>query len=334
MRPYHLAFLGLVLAAPARRPTKPVALDAWSVIFDRPATGKYEDMAFPDAKHGWLITARGDILHSTDGGLTWMSQMEGMRALRSIDMIDAKRGFAGTLEGRLFATIDGGAQWQEITTTLPSPARGFCGMTHVGNRMHIVGRYRGNVTDYFYSPDAGKTWEYQDLSSMAQGLVDIMFVDEKTGFIGGMSRNGEPGKGPAIILKTTDGGKHWRPVFEHAGGRGFAWKLWPISKKMIYASLQSEDGVYRIAKTTDAGEHWDTLTVATDRPKGPAVQGIGFIDEKTGWVGGFFQGMYGTTDGGKTWTFLNVPTAVVNRFEHVGKTLITAGSRGVYRFDG
>jgi photosystem II stability/assembly factor-like uncharacterized protein len=200
----------------------------------------------------------------------------------------------------------------------------------------VVGRYNLGAADYFYSPDEGKTWEAQDLLGVADGLVNVTFLNEKIGFIGGMGKSksgGQIGTGPAIILKTTDGGKNWHVVFEHAGGRGYAWKLFPIDSKLIYAGLQSQDGVYRVAKTTDGGEHWDTLTVATGRPMGPAIQGIGFIDANTGWVGGFFVGMYQTTDGGKTWTFVPVRDGIINRFAKVGNSLFTAGSRGVLRYD-
>jgi photosystem II stability/assembly factor-like uncharacterized protein len=318
------------------RPASPaLAVDAWTLVYPRPATGKYEDFAFPNDHDGWLVTARGDILHTTDGGVHWVSQASGLSGLRSIDFYDEKHGFAGSLQGRLYATTDGGATWNDITNTLPASAKGFCGMTHVGRQVHIVGRYNLGATDYFYSRDGGKTWQHSDLNAMAQGLVDVMFLDQNTGFIGGMAKSGPPGAGPAVILKTTDGGKHWHPVFEPAGGRGFVWKLFPINKKLIYASLQSQDGVERIAKTTDSGEHWDTLTVATGQPHSPGLQGIGFLDENVGFVGGFHRTLYATTDGGKTWAEVStIDLGLVNRFERVGKTLITAGAKGVYRFDG
>ena len=316
-------------------PSPAVTLDSWTLIYPRPATGKYEDFAFPNDHDGWLVTARGDILHTRDGGTNWETQAGNMPGLRSIDFLDEKHGYAGSLMGKLYETTDGGATWKDITSTLPGSPKGFCGMTHVGKQVHIVGRYNLGHADYFFSPDGGKTWQHTNLRDMAQGLVDVMFLNKDIGFIGGMGKSAAEGQSPAVILKTTDGGKHWHPVFEHAGGRGFVWKLFPISKKLIYASLQSQDGVYRIAKTTDQGEHWDTLTVATGRPQGPGLQAIGFLDEKVGFVGGFHRTVYATTDGGKTWDEVKtIDLGLVNRFERVGKTLITAGAKGVYRFDG
>jgi photosystem II stability/assembly factor-like uncharacterized protein len=318
----------------ARPYTPAISVDAWTLIYPRPATGKYEDFAWVSEREGWLVTARGDVLHTTDAGVSWETQGSRMLGLRSIDFLDAKHGYTGSLNGKLYETKDGGVTWTDITSTLPAPAKGFCGMTHVGQQVHIVGRYNMGAADYFYSPDAGKTWEHTSLRNMAQGLVDVMFLNKDVGFIGGMGTSAADGESAAVILKTTDGGRHWHPVFEHAGGRGYVWKLFPVSKKLIYASLQSQDGVYRIAKTTDQGEHWDTLTVATGRPKGPGIQGIGFIDEKIGFVGGFHQTLHVTLDGGRTWSQVAVDLGLVNRFERVGKTLITAGAKGVYRFDG
>ena len=280
------------------------------------------------------MSARGDILHTADAGKTWSTQATDLRGLRSIDFLDAKRGFAGTLTGRLYATTDGGARWNDVTAMLPAAAQGFCGITHVGSEVHIVGRYVGGAADYFFSPDAGKVWRHADLGDFAQGLVDIAFLDRDVGLIGGMGKSRTPAQGPPVILKTTDGGRRWRIVYQHDGGRGFAWKLFPVSRSLIYAALQSHDGVHRIAKSTDGGDTWTTITVASGSADHLWVQAIGFVDEKIGFVAGFFQGMWGTTDGGETWTKVPVPHGTFNRIERVGKTLVTAGSGGVLRFDG
>lgn len=327
---------GVLRASHLHKAPLDVALDpnSWTLVLNRPGNGKYEDFAFPDTANGWLVSAAGFIMHTADGGVTWNEQAQGMRGLRSIDFLDSKRGFAGTLTGKLYATNDGGVTWNDIAATLPHTAIGFCGITHIGNQVHVVGRYNGGATDYFFSPDAGKTWRYTNLNELAQGLVDVRFIDKNTGFIGGMGRSAQPGQSSAVILKTTDGGKRWRQVFEHAGGRGFAWKLFPITSKLIYAGLQSQDGIYRVAKSTDGGDHWDTLTVATGKQPGPGVQGIGFMDANVGFVGGFFSGMWATTDGGKTWTEVPLKDALINRFEKVGHTLFTAGTKGVLRYNG
>ena len=166
---------------------------------------------------------------------------------------------------------------------------------------------------------------------MAQGLVDVAFLSPEVGLIGGMSRSPLAGQGDAIILKTDDGGQHWRIVFRGRHARGFAWKIFPMSSGLVFAALQSEDGLYEIAKSTDGGDRWETHTVSSDNPAKVGLQGVGFLDENTGWVGGFFDGMYATRDGGIHWEFVNIPGGRINRFERTGNTLITASSSGVLR---
>jgi photosystem II stability/assembly factor-like uncharacterized protein len=225
--------------------------------------------------------------------------------------------------------------WYDIAGSLPKYPIGICGITHLGNHVYAVGRYV-EATDFYSSADAGTTWKYQNLNAFASGLVDVLFLDESTGFISGMGPTNVEGQGPPIILKTTDGGQTWRTVFSQDIGQGWAWKMFPVSPTLIYASIESSDGVYRVLKSVDAGETWTVKIVATGQPLGAThgLQGIGFLDASTGWVGGFLTGMYKTTDGGDTWSFVNETSNLVNKFRRAGTTLITAGTKGVMRFDG
>ena len=142
----------------------------------------------------------------------------------------------------------------------------------------------------------------------------MSFLNESVGLIGGMSHTGPVGGGPAIILKTTDGGRDWRTVFTHDGGRGFAWKIFPVTPKLIYVALQSQDGIYRVAKSTDAGDNRDVQIVATGRLPGPAVQGIGFLDDRSGWWVGSSRAWTGPRRR-STWTPVPMSDRTINRFE-------------------
>jgi photosystem II stability/assembly factor-like uncharacterized protein len=308
-------------------------LGSWTLVLDRPLSSKYEGMAFPDSLHGWVVSDRGDIVATADGGATWTQQATGLGLLRSLDFLDSTHGFAGTLQGQLYRTNDAGATWTNIAASLPIAPIGFCGVTHVGNHVHVVGRYVG-ATSYYRSLDGGDTWQYRSLATLMSGLVDVSFIDSLTGFIGGTGISTGGGQGPATLLKTTDGGDSWRIVFTNDGGPGWAWKIFPVSASVIYVSLESLDGVYRVIKSTDGGESWDMLIVATGQPLGGAggLQGIGFLDANVGWVGGFFTGMYATTNGGLSWTPIPVTSANINRYRRAGNTLFTAGTKGVLRY--
>lgn len=301
-------------------------------MLDRPITGKYEGMSFPDATHGWVISEQGDILATVNAGVSWTVQGSSMGHLRSLDFVDINRGFAGTLAGVMYRTVDGGTTWNNITASFPVAPIGFCGITHVGNRVHVVGRYQG-AADYYSSPDGGSTWQFKSLGVHAQGLVDVVFLTEQVGFIGGRAR-AEAG-GSAIIMKTTDGGTTWNPIFTGNYGTGWAWKIYPVSASVIYVALASTDGTYRVGKSIDGGDSWSVQVVVSNQPAAPrsGLQGIGFLDENVGWVGGFFGGMFATTNGGFTWHPVPVGSENINRYRKVGSTLFTAGTQGILRYD-
>ena len=119
-------------------------------------------------------------------------------------------------------------------------------------------------------------------------ILDIHFLDSATGFIAGASEADED-KAHARILKTEDGGKSWRAVFDSDRAGDNNWKLTFPSSRVGYATIisyQAPDDEARgyVVKTEDGGGHWRRLTVTRDRDWVP--YGINFIDEQSGWVGG------------------------------------------------
>src|SRR5256885_1785428 len=93
LRPVALTALCVVIGA-APGPVQPSG--EWTLVYAHPAVGKYEDLSFPDAKHGWVASASGSILMTSDGGATWSVQTTGLQRLRSIHFLDVKHGFAGS----------------------------------------------------------------------------------------------------------------------------------------------------------------------------------------------------------------------------------------------
>lgn len=319
--------LGVLILAPR----DPAPAPQWELALRRPVPNKYEDLSFPTARDGWVVSAGGEVLHTDDGGQSWSVQATRLGHLRSLTMVDPHRGFVGTLNGTLYRTVDGGTSWDDVTSALPVTPGGFCGMASLGQDVHLVGRFVGGVTDYYSSRDSGETWAHQDLSPLAQGLVDVVFVDPSVGFIGGMAPSEVPSTGPPLILKTEDGGATWRVVFEPDLGRGFAWKIFPASATTLYAALQTEDGTLRVANSSDAGDHWHIQILAEDRRPAPALQAVGFLDEQHGWAGGYFRGMFVTSDGGASWAREASPDVAINRYVRAGPGLVTASRRGMLR---
>src|SRR5690606_39135143 len=72
--------------------------------------------------------------------------------------------------------------------------------------------------------------------------------------------------------------------------------------------------------------------VKTKNRNGPGVtQGKGFITPLKGWVGGYYDGLFETLDGGITWDTLNFGRTF-NRFFVLDSNHVYAAGRSVYRY--
>jgi photosystem II stability/assembly factor-like uncharacterized protein len=118
-------------------------------------------------------------------------------------------------------------------------------------------------------------------------------------------------KSNALILKTSDGGKTWKKVYQSNRPFEGTWKASFPTKDVGYVTIQSYNPdpnvkQQRIAKTTDGGKTWNEINLVEDA--GAREFGIGFIDENHGFVGTMNSG-YETKDGGLTWTPINLGMA-------------------------
>jgi len=75
-------------------------------------------VAFPSARRGWAVGAKGTILATTDGGKSWVAQRSGLtdKALRRVIFSDPTHGWVVVDKWGLLATEDGGDTW---TVVLP-----------------------------------------------------------------------------------------------------------------------------------------------------------------------------------------------------------------------
>jgi photosystem II stability/assembly factor-like uncharacterized protein/predicted esterase len=67
----------------------------------------------------WVVGERGEILHSSDDGLTWEKQIgPGREDLYAVDFHDDHTGLAVGLHGAALSTHDGGRSWVDVSTGL------------------------------------------------------------------------------------------------------------------------------------------------------------------------------------------------------------------------
>jgi len=268
---------------------------------------RFDDVFFLNDNLGWAVNgyfAKG--YKTTDGGLNWTEQVSqadlgGSFYFRNIEFLDANIGFIGTINNSFFKTTDGGNTWARVDNAniLPSYPQAICGIDAVQgtSTVYACGAYFSPAY-IIKSTDSGLTWTNTDMSAYANTLVEVKFVDENLGYAAGSSSLG------ANVLKTTDGGLTWTEIYNSNIPGEYIWKLQFVENNpnVIYGSLYATgSNPGKLIKSFDAGTNWTVL----DAPE-TSVQAVGFISQTRGWMGGHNTGFYETTNGGNTWTNLNI----------------------------
>ena len=354
-----IALVGVVVAAASDAPAAETKFaqpsrEIWQKLPTEPYTlnNKQDAIAFADAETGWYGSGTGRVFRTTDAGAHWTEiWSQPGTYVRTLEFADRNIGFLGNIgadyydqitdKQPLYMTVDGGVHWSPVTAVQGPPLKGVCAIDvlRIGGKLVAIraGGRVGGPAAMMESFDGGTTWRSRDMSDVAGMILDIHFIDEKTGFIASGSV-GDESKAHARILKTTNGGETWRIVFESRRANDNNWKLAFPSAKIGYATIMSyaapdDEARGYVAKTEDGGEHWQRLNVTRDQ--GWVPYGINFVNETHGWVGGSTGG-YSTTDGGQTWHPVEMGLST-NKIRFVrradGGTSAFAIGQDLYRLD-
>jgi photosystem II stability/assembly factor-like uncharacterized protein len=316
----------LLLPSAARAQTTPAPnRGGWQMLTTEAYPGKQDDISFISPDIGWYGNGAGNLYRTIDGGTSWAKVAERPGTfIRALGFVDERTGFIGNVgtdyypgvtdRQPLYRTDDGGVTWTPIAAEGLERVAGICGIDILpvsrvfqGERrpshiIHAAGRVGGPAM-ILRSLDGGATWTVQDLSAQAGMILDIKFLDARNGFICAAT-NSDLEQAEALILRTIDGGRTWAQAYKSGRRMENVWKMsWP-SARVGYATVQSYDPAPTntrrvIIKTTDGGRRWRELPLVD--LAGTQEFGIGFVDERRGWVGTRERG-YETRDGGATWT--------------------------------
>lgn len=184
---------------------------------------------FVDAQQGWAVGHLGVILHSRDGGLSWVKQLDGLqlpelyaRAAQglgaqaqaqaaqlaadgpdkpwlALSFQDARRGLVVGAYNLALATEDGGAHWQPLSAHLPNPrSLHLYGLARQGETVLLAGE-QGLL---LRSEDGGQ--HFAPLASPYRGSwFGVQALREGEFLLHGLR---------GTVQVSHDRGSHWQPL--------------------------------------------------------------------------------------------------------------------------
>jgi hypothetical protein len=331
---------------------------AWYQMANSPGPNniRHDDIYFTDPTNGWA-SQNNNIYRTTNGGYTWTTNLVlAGTHFRSVGFATPLIGFAGNLgvgsydggvnnTNVLYRTVDGGVTWSNVPGFAEAGMKGLC-VIDVLDSQHIYGAGRVRGPAYFIkSTDGGNTWSIVSLTAagVMNGIMDVHFSDPTNGWVVGMDTNqfaSPPYYGR--IARTTDGGNTWTAVVTTSISNSYFWKMsWP-SSNIGYVALQQNATFNNVVfyKTTNGGASWfsNSIPLSTIGLGTSAfyLQGLGFVSETEGWVGGasgiaFSNSFLHTVDGGATWSLAGFDdTYFINRIRFLSPSLGIASGANLY----
>ena len=286
----------------------------------------------------WICNVSGEIWKSTDAGENWtLTCYQEGTSFRCLTFVDELHGWVGNLgpgswvgsttdTNPLYQTVDGGETWTPVPLSsiqgeIPD---GICGIHAVDrNTIFGAGRYAGG-SYVVKSTDGGVTWESFNLSSDFWTFVDVHFETPLKGYITGGNQQGQ-----ASLIYTEDGGETWTTKITNYSSH--YWKMGFASDTFGYGVCSGGNDDDKWICTYDGGETWSERTF----PDGFHANGIGFLNEDVGWIGGYPAETLQTVDGGESWQPIQIDSVygdVINRFVKVSEDVVYAVGNRVYKY--
>ncbi len=308
---------------------------------------KHDDIYFRDDTTGWLVTRSGQIFHTSDGGITWLEQLNDSTAyFRCIGFSDDMNGVAGnlkadTLGNVLYRTENKGLTWNVVDSSAISGdiPKGICGIYVVdSSTVYACGRVFGPAF-FIRSFNGGNTWESFNMSDSVGMLIDLYFWDVDHGImIGGSDANRDSCK--MLILYTENAGDSWETIYQGDRAQEWGWKISFPTESIGYVSIQKKPytpaTTEYFLKTIDGGMNWfgfPFMFAGSSESQVYSSLAIGFVTPAKGWMGSYInhRPTLITEDGGWTWTEATFGQNV-NRIRFLHPWLGYAVGRTVYKY--
>jgi len=262
----------------------------------------------PDHLHGWVVCYDTVlILHTSDGGLTWVPQSVPPdtfgRSLFDVTCIDDMRawtvGLHHYLTAEILATTDGGDNWQ----------RQVAGFSKYGTRIEFYNQNYGIAVGgsgaLAVTTNGGGYWGQVLVTDWYQAeFYGVSIVDPTYSWIcAGWPDSLATGQG--YIIWTENGGLTWDTLNGHHFP-GYE-DLFDIHMFNVFSGIivGGYEDTYEpiIWKTNDGGDNWSPRSAPANTYY---LRAVDFVDQE-GWAVGKSGTIIHTTDGGDTRTTQSSP---------------------------
>lgn len=163
--------------------------------------------------------------------------------------------------------------------------------------VHCFGQY-----EHYMCTSGGQftTWgveeygKFTPLTSYGGWANSIWFTSKTNGFV---VTNTD-------VFQTNDGGLSWEKYDEFESGQGFG-DVEFVNETTGYILVDWAGSTGVIYKTIDGGANWNKILFSIsylDPPNANSINSMHFLNEKVGYICGEYGEIYGTTDGGDTWS--------------------------------
>lgn len=164
----------------------------WDVIngIENPVGGFYY---FVDALNGWMFGASAstsgtntDILHTTNGGLSWTTQATNVGSPKAVFFSDVLHGWVVGRNALLMKTVDGGTNWTTLTNTNQNSASQFRSVYALNANVCYFGSSVSGTSDEYIlkTTNGGSSWTPIQVP-FQYSVFNVVFWDENNGWISG-----------------------------------------------------------------------------------------------------------------------------------------------------
>lgn len=301
-------------------------LQAQFTIENSGTTRDLNSVYFIDSQKGFVAGENGIVMKTDNGGERWEQlYVSTSENLNGISFISPDTGFIVGDKGVFLKTYDGGLSW--IQEDIPFNAD-FEAIKFVNSTTGFVVGHGLNDGLVCKTTDQGRSWDFQTISMDCTGknmsefrdcddiyLMNVSFLDQTSGIVGGFAYNYTYGKRP-FIVKTEDGGNTWRDISPE-----FTRSDWYMGKEIVSVNYLNRHDALAIMST---GNGTDFLLISDykvksfDKLKSQADfdgRGRYFYAEFLGRFIGYFTGIVDgepcimkTIDQGGSLMYLKPPT--------------------------